>query len=102
MLSSVNSERYSAGPECLKLTEPYSYRPAILAIVAALCLFSCRAQAQTAPEAAAQSSVQAYADAIKQSVIAQRITAMERYLALSSGGSLKVDALEFLVWDHMR
>src|SRR4051812_37036871 len=48
------------------------------------------------------SSISAYADAIKQSTIAERIVAMERYLALSSGSNLRVDALEFLVWDHMR
>jgi tetratricopeptide (TPR) repeat protein len=70
---------------------------ALLAILAAFCLCSPGARAQ-----AAQAGVEAYAEAIRQSVIAQRITAMERYLALSSGGSLKVDALEFLVWDHMR
>ncbi|MGC2698235.1 MAG: VWA domain-containing protein [Candidatus Angelobacter sp.] len=56
----------------------------------------------TARGQSAQNSVEAYAQAIKQSVISQRITWMERYLSLSSGGSLKVDALEFLVWDHMR
>ncbi|HET9364778.1 MAG TPA: hypothetical protein VFP71_07245, partial [Candidatus Angelobacter sp.] len=51
---------------------------------------------------AAQSSVEAYADAVKQSVIAQRVTAMEHYLTLPGVGSLKVDALEFLIWDHLR
>ena len=88
-----------ADSECLKsLTKKNAHRgEAIMIILAALCLLSCAAQAQTA-----QSSVQAYADAIQQSVIAQRITAMERYLTLSSGGSLKIDGLEFLIWDHMR
>src|SRR6185312_10650037 len=51
---------------------------------------------------AAQTSVEAYADAVKQSVIAQRVTAMEHYLTLPGVGSLKVDALEFLIWDHLR
>ncbi|HEY7404801.1 MAG TPA: vWA domain-containing protein [Candidatus Angelobacter sp.] len=50
----------------------------------------------------AQTSVAAYADAVKQSVIAQRIVAMEHYLTLPGAGSLKVDALEFLIWDHLR
>ncbi|HEX9254046.1 MAG TPA: tetratricopeptide repeat protein, partial [Candidatus Angelobacter sp.] len=31
-----------------------------------------------------------------------RITAMEKYLALAGNSRLKVDALEFLVWDHLR
>ncbi len=50
----------------------------------------------------AQTSVEAYAYAVKQSVIAQRIVAMEHYLTLPGVSSLKVDALEFLIWDHMR
>jgi tetratricopeptide (TPR) repeat protein len=50
----------------------------------------------------AQTSVEAYADAVKQSVIAQRIVGMEHYLTLPGVSSLKVDALEFLIWDHMR
>jgi tetratricopeptide (TPR) repeat protein len=50
----------------------------------------------------AQSSISAYADAIKQSTISDRITAMEKYIALAGNSRLKVDALEFLVWDHLR
>ncbi|HEY5029113.1 MAG TPA: vWA domain-containing protein [Candidatus Angelobacter sp.] len=55
------------------------------------------AQAQSAG-----SSISAYADAIKQSTIAERITAMDRYVAMAGGSRLKTDALEFLVWDHVR
>ncbi|HWS17990.1 MAG TPA: hypothetical protein VN223_08240, partial [Candidatus Elarobacter sp.] len=55
------------------------------------------AQAQSAG-----SSISAYADAIKQSTIAERITAMDRYVAIAGGSRLKTDALEFLVWDHVR
>jgi tetratricopeptide (TPR) repeat protein len=62
-----------------------------------LFIVSWNAQAQSA-----ESSITAYADAIKKSTIAERIAAMDHYLTLASGGSLKVDALEFLVWDHLR
>jgi len=55
-----------------------------------------------APAQPAQSSISAYAEAIKQSTISDRITAMEKYLALAGNSRLKVDALEFLVWDHLR
>jgi len=48
------------------------------------------------------SSISAYADAIKQSTISERITAMDRYVAMAGGSKLKMDALEFLVWDHVR
>jgi hypothetical protein len=99
MSTMIHCRHSFAGPECLKSLMKKNVRrgAAVMAILAAFCLYSPGSWGQ-----AAQASVEAYAEAIKQSVIAQRITAMERYLALSSGGSLKVDALEFLVWDHMR
>ena len=50
----------------------------------------------------AGSSISAYADAIKQSTISERITAMDRYVAMAGSSKLKTDALEFLVWDHLR
>ena len=92
MFPSTTSEPISGQPECLKNTIVRLTIAAILLIALSL---AARGQA-------AQSAVQAYADAIKQSVIAQRIDAMERYLTLSSGGSLRTDALEFLIWDHLR
>jgi tetratricopeptide (TPR) repeat protein len=49
-----------------------------------------------------ESSISAYADAIKKSTISERIAAMEHYLTLAGSSRLKVDALEFLVWDHLR
>jgi tetratricopeptide (TPR) repeat protein len=62
-----------------------------------ICLLPCAVQAQSA-----QSSISIYAEAIKQSTISDRITAMDKYIALAGNSRLKVDALEFLVWDHMR
>jgi tetratricopeptide (TPR) repeat protein len=58
---------------------------------------ACGAQAQSAG-----SSISAYAEAIKQSTISERIAAMDRYVAMAGGSRLKTDALEFLVWDHLR
>lgn len=49
-----------------------------------------------------ETSISAYGNAIKQSTISDRIAAMEHYLSLPTSGSLRVDALEFLVWDHLR
>ena len=66
-------------------------------VLLALAGASCVAQAQSAG-----SSISAYADAIKQSTISERITAMERYVAMAGSSKLKTDALEFLVWDHFR
>ncbi|HEY3770386.1 MAG TPA: VWA domain-containing protein [Candidatus Angelobacter sp.] len=74
-------------------------RIASVVLVALLCVFfsNTLAQAQSG-----ESSISAYADAIKKSTIAERITAMDHYLSIAGGSNLKVDALEFLVWDHLR
>jgi tetratricopeptide (TPR) repeat protein len=97
MFASVTSEHISCQPECLKHLSRWNtiVRLAIAALLLIVLGVAARGQS-------AQSAVQAYADAIKESVIAQRITAMEHYLTISSGGSLKTDALEFLIWDHLR
>ncbi|MGZ4867519.1 MAG: hypothetical protein ACXV7C_09865, partial [Candidatus Angelobacter sp.] len=103
MLENVTSGRSSAFSEWLK-TRLWvsSYATAILLL--ALSGLSCVAQAQSAVAQAqpAGSSISAYADAIKQSTISERVTAMDRYVAMSGGSRLKTDALEFLVWDHLR
>ncbi|HKF49130.1 MAG TPA: hypothetical protein VKB38_17355, partial [Terracidiphilus sp.] len=78
------------------LLRKISANPATILLVT-LCAMSGSVRGQQA-----QTSVEAYADAIKQSVIAQRIVAMEHYLTLPGVSSLKVDALEFLIWDHLR
>jgi tetratricopeptide (TPR) repeat protein len=98
MLESVTSGRDSGVSEQLKLQIPP--RLPRYFVVAALAITFC-AQGSVRAQTAAD-SVSAYADAIRQSTIAERIVGMERYLQSSSGSRLKVDALEFLVWDHMR
>jgi hypothetical protein len=97
MFASVTSEHISGQSECLKHLSRWNTIVRLSLAALFLVLLSIVARGQSA-----QSAVQAYADAIKESVIAQRITAMEHYLTLSSGGSLKTDALEFLIWDHLR
>ncbi|HEY2497989.1 MAG TPA: VWA domain-containing protein [Candidatus Angelobacter sp.] len=69
----------------------------MVVLVIFVCIWPCTAHAQS-PE----NSISAYADAIKQSTIAERITAMDHYLSIAGSSRLKVDALEFLVWDHLR
>jgi hypothetical protein len=100
MLENGYSERDFGHSEWLKNSSrrrEIFHGSAVAVFLISTCLVATVAQAQPA-----ESGVQAYADAIKQPVIAQRIVAMERYLTLSSSGSLRVDALEFLVWDHLR
>jgi tetratricopeptide (TPR) repeat protein len=99
MLESVTSGRNSGVSEWLK-SQPWAracVRAVSAVLVGSLLAFPGLVRAQQS----AASSISAYADAIKQSTIAERVAAMERYLAIASGGSLKRDALEFLVWDHM-
>jgi tetratricopeptide (TPR) repeat protein len=95
MLKARNSGSNSAFSEWLKLRSWVSLGLS-LALVLALAASSCAAQAQSA------SGIQAYADAIKQSTISERIAAMNRYVATAGGSRLKTDALEFLVWDNLR
>lgn len=94
MLESVTSGHNSAFSEWLKSSAWVLFR---LSLIVALSFLPCLAQTQPAG-----SSVSAYADAIRQSTISERITAMDRYVAMSGGSRLKMDALEFLVWDHLR
>src|SRR5882672_9239294 len=100
MLAKVSSGHSSGNPERLKCQPRFSLTPTQLILgilIAALSMWAGSLYAQPA-----ESAISAYADAIKQSTISDRIVAMERYLTLSGGSRLKVDALEFLVWDHMR
>lgn len=96
MSQRTNSGYNSAFPEWLKLPPRISFS-LLLILVLALARPSCVAQTQPAG-----SSLNAYADAIKQSTISERVTAMDRYLAMAGGSKLKTDALEFLIWDHLR
>ncbi|HEY2360430.1 MAG TPA: VWA domain-containing protein [Candidatus Angelobacter sp.] len=96
MSQSTNSGYNSAFPEWLKWPPLASFN-LLLILVLAFASSSCVAQTQSAG-----SSLSAYADAIKQSTISERVTAMDRYLSMAGGSKLKTDALEFLVWDHLR
>jgi len=96
MSQRINSGYNSAFPEWLKLPPRISFS-LLLILILALARPSCAQQVQSAG-----SSLNAYADAIKQSTISERITAMDRYLSMAGGSKLKTDALEFLVWDHFR
>src|SRR6478672_11757872 len=94
MLKATNSGSNSAFSEWLKLSTRVWFSLSVMLLVA-LAGLSCAAQS-------AGSSISAYADAIKQSTISERITAMDRYVAMAGSSKLKTDALEFLVWDHLR
>ena len=96
MLKATNSGRNSAFSEWLKLPMWTSFGSSLILVIV-LAGISCTAQTQSSG-----SSISAYADAIKQSTISERITAMDRYVAMAGSSKLKTDALEFLVWDHLR
>ncbi len=99
MLAIGTSGNKSALSEWLKSRPKPAMSSRCMGIVFAIfiCILPYAASAQSA-----QSSISAYADAIKQSTISDRITAMDKYIALAGNSRLKVDALEFLVWDHLR
>lgn len=100
MLENVTSGRDSGHPEWLTWLQPCtrSAQFSIVLLVLAVGTFGVWARAQSAET----NSVSVYADAIKQSTISERITGLERYLTLPTSGTLRIDALEFLVWDHTR
>ncbi|HEY2232463.1 MAG TPA: VWA domain-containing protein [Candidatus Angelobacter sp.] len=99
MLKVTNSGRHPAISEWLKLPTTVSFSLSVLLLLAVAGV-SCLAQTQSSLSVG--SSISAYADAIKQSTISERITAMEKYVAMAGSSKLKADALEFLVWDHFR
>jgi hypothetical protein len=96
MSQTINSGSNSAFSEWLKLPTWTSFGSSLILVIV-LAGISCTAQTQSSG-----SSISAYADAIKQSTISERITAMDRYVAMAGSSKLKTDALEFLVWDHLR
>jgi tetratricopeptide (TPR) repeat protein len=94
MLKATNSGSNSAFSEWLKLRSWVSFSLSLILLLAIVGV-SCVAQS-------AGSSISAYADAIKQSTISERIAAMNRYVNMAGSSKLKTDALEFLVWDNLR
>jgi tetratricopeptide (TPR) repeat protein len=94
MLKAINSGRNSAFSEWLKVPTRVSFSLSLILLLA-FAGVSCAAQSSG-------SSISAYADAIKQSTISERIAAMDRYVAMAGSSKLKTDALEFLVWDNFR
>ncbi len=70
-----------------------------LALVAAI-LFSSTARA--ASQSPQPTSLEIYANAMKQPRVADQIAELERYLSVADSGILKQDALEVLTWDYMR
>jgi tetratricopeptide (TPR) repeat protein len=71
-------------------------RQLILLISVTVLAFQTLATAQSSNT----SGLEAYAKAIKQSNIADRIAAMEQFLTIADSGSLRLDALEVLSWDY--
>ena len=56
-------------------------------------------------DAAGQSrptSLELYANAMKQPQVEQQITGLENFLTVAETGYLKQDALEVLIWDYVR
>ncbi len=69
-----------------------------LAIAMAVCSFAVGGVAQNAQP----TSLEIYANAMKQPRIADQIAELERYLSVADNGILKQDALEVLTWDYVR
>jgi tetratricopeptide (TPR) repeat protein len=49
-----------------------------------------------------QTSLEVYANAMKQPQLSQQITELEKFLSMADNGVLKHDGLEVLIWDYIR
>src|SRR6185437_10662505 len=49
-----------------------------------------------------QTSLEVYANAMKQPQLSQQITELEKFVGMADSGVLKHDALEVLIWDYVR
>src|SRR6185437_2425121 len=49
-----------------------------------------------------QTSLEVYANAMKQPQVSQQITELEKFVGMADNGVLKHDALEVLIWDYVR
>lgn len=63
-------------------------------------LLVCALGASAAAQTSNTTALEAYATAMKQSRISDRISAMESFLAVGGNSTLKADALEILAWDY--
>lgn len=64
-----------------------------------VCIFILLSHAFAQPS---QTSLEIYANAMKQGQVAEQINGLERYLAAGDSGMLRQDALTVLIWDYMR
>jgi tetratricopeptide (TPR) repeat protein len=75
----------------------------VVFVIATLLLpFVARAAPQGAAPTSQPTSLEIYANAMKQPRVADQIAELERYLTVAENGILKQDALEVLTWDYMR
>src|SRR5215510_4086133 len=74
----------------------------ILGPITSFVLFGLMFGSVCSAQSADTRSLDAYGNAVRQSVITARIQGMEEFLHLATNSSLKTDGLEFLIWDYLR
>ncbi len=68
-------------------------------LVSAILLFPAQA---AAAQQGSETSLEVYANAMKQGQVAEQASGLEKYLAVADSTLLKQDALEVLIWDYLR
>jgi tetratricopeptide (TPR) repeat protein len=101
-MSGRSSYEYSTGERSSVGMKGPSRASLWLAIALAVCSFAVGGVAQNAQPSPAPTSLEIYANAMKQPRISDQIAELERYLSVADNGILKQDALEVLTWDYMR
>lgn len=78
----------------------YGFAPRRLAV--GLCTFSVCVLFVTATAQTGTTSLELYANAIKQPQLSEQIAGLEQFIARAGNDFLKQDALEVLIWDYTR
>lgn len=76
------------------------YSPRLVFCLAVLALLSLGFEKVHAQNS--QTSLEVYANAMKQPQVSEQIAGLERFLGMGENGILKQDALEVLIWDYTR
>lgn len=102
MFESLSLERNSISHVCRSSGNRKTGLQVVFVITILLFPYVARAAPQGTAPTTQQTSLEIYANAMKQPRVADQIAELERYLTVADNGILKQDALEVLTWDYMR
>src|SRR4051794_17329584 len=102
MFESSSLERYSTSHVYWSSGNRGPVLQVVFVITMVVFPFVARGVTQGTAPTTQPTSLEIYANAMKQPRVADQITELERYLTVAENGILKQDALEVLTWNYMR